>query len=88
MLDAPISYASAGFRGSSNLKPQVLHQARPAASAWSRRRTWSGASTGGRVLSATPVTKGGERGYNVRVLVDGKRVKQYYVDAEGRMSSR
>lgn len=44
--------------------------------------------TGGRVLSATPVNKGGERGYNVRVLVDGKRVKQYYVDAEGRMSSR
>ena len=44
--------------------------------------------TGGRVLSATPVTKGGERGYNVRVLVDGKRVKQYYVDADGRLSSR
>ena len=44
--------------------------------------------TGGRVLSATPVSKGGERGYNVRVLVDGKRVKQYYVDSEGRMSSR
>jgi uncharacterized membrane protein YkoI len=44
--------------------------------------------TGGRVLSATPVKKGGERGYNVRVLVDGKRVKQYYVDSEGRMSSR
>ena len=44
--------------------------------------------TGGRVLSATPTGKGGERGYNVRVLVDGKRVKQYYVDAEGRMSSR
>ena len=44
--------------------------------------------TGGRVLSAEPVTKGGQRGYNVRVLVDGKRVKQYYVDAEGRMSSR
>ncbi len=44
--------------------------------------------TGGRVLSATPVEKGGRRGYNVRVLVDGKRVKQYYVDSEGRMSSR
>ena len=44
--------------------------------------------TGGRVLSAEPVTKGGQRGYNVRVLVDGKRVKQYYVDAEGRLSSR
>ena len=44
--------------------------------------------TGGRVLSATPVGKGSERGYSVRVLVDGKRVKQYYVDADGRMSSR
>jgi hypothetical protein len=44
--------------------------------------------TGGRVLSATPVNKGGERGFNVRVLVDGKRVKQFYVDSEGRMSSR
>ena len=44
--------------------------------------------TGGRVLSATPTGKGSERGYNVRVLVDGKRVKQYYVDSHGRMSSR
>ncbi len=44
--------------------------------------------TGGRVLSASPVEKGGRRGYNVRVLVDGKRVKQYYVDSEGRMTSR
>ena len=44
--------------------------------------------TGGRVLSAAPVEKGRDRGYNVRVLVDGKRVKQYYVDSQGRMSSR
>lgn len=44
--------------------------------------------TGGRVLSATPTGKGSERGFNVRVLVDGKRVKQYYVDSHGRMSSR
>lgn len=44
--------------------------------------------TGGRILSATPENKGGQRGYTVRVLVDGKRVKQYYVDSEGRMSSR
>ena len=44
--------------------------------------------TGGRVLSANPVTKGGQRGYNIRVLVDGKRVKQYYVDSEGRITSR
>ncbi len=44
--------------------------------------------TGGRVLSATPVNTSGRRGYNIRVLLDGKRVKQYYVDAEGRMSAR
>ena len=44
--------------------------------------------TGGRVLSATPVNNSGRRGYNVRVLLDGKRVKQYYVDADGRMSAR
>jgi len=44
--------------------------------------------TGGRVLSATPVEKGGRRGYNVRVLVDGKRVRQFYVDADGRVSPR
>jgi len=42
--------------------------------------------TGGRVLSANPVRKGGERGFEVRVLIDGKRVKQYYVDSEGRLS--
>ncbi|MEZ5551646.1 MAG: hypothetical protein R3E82_12205 [Pseudomonadales bacterium] len=44
--------------------------------------------TGGRVLSASPVNKGGQRGYNIRVLVDEKRVKNYYVDSEGRVSSR
>jgi hypothetical protein len=41
--------------------------------------------TGGRVLSATPVNKGGQRGYSVRVLLDGKRVKQVFVDSEGRI---
>jgi hypothetical protein len=41
--------------------------------------------TGGRVLSATPVDRGGQRGCQVRVLVDGKRVKSVYVDADGRI---
>lgn len=41
--------------------------------------------TGGRVLSATPVERGGQRGCQVRVLVDGKRVKSVYVDADGRI---
>lgn len=44
--------------------------------------------TGGRVLSATPVDRGGQRGYEVRVLVDGKRVKNVFVDGEGRIRSR
>ena len=39
--------------------------------------------TGGRVLSATPTEKGGKRGYSVRVLLDGKRVKKVFVDAQG-----
>lgn len=42
--------------------------------------------TGGRVLSANPVKNNGQRGYSIRVLIDGKRVKQYYVDDQGRMS--
>jgi hypothetical protein len=42
--------------------------------------------TGGRVLSANPVKSNGQRGYNIRVLIDGKRIKQYYVDDQGRMS--
>ena len=44
--------------------------------------------TGGRVLSANPVKNNGQRGYNIRVLIDGKRVKQYYVDADGRISPK
>jgi hypothetical protein len=40
------------------------------------------------VLSATPAERGGQRGYEVRVLVDGKRVKSVFVDSEGRIRSR
>jgi hypothetical protein len=50
------------------------------ASATARRET------GGRVLQVKPVSRGGQRGYSVRVLIDGKRVKQYYVDSQGRIS--
>lgn len=38
---------------------------------------------GGRVLSATPVTKNGKRGYQIRVLLDGGRVKTVFVDSNG-----
>lgn len=38
---------------------------------------------GGRVLSATPVNKNGKRGYQIRVLLDGGRVKTVFVDSNG-----
>ncbi len=38
--------------------------------------------TGGRVLSATPVD-GGNRGYRVRVLLDGGRVTTIVIDRNG-----
>ena len=40
--------------------------------------------TGGRVLSAAPTKKAGKRGYDVRVLLDGKRVKKVFVDARSK----
>lgn len=43
--------------------------------------------TGGRVLSASPSERSGERGFEVRVLLDGKRVKSYFVDGDGRIRS-
>jgi hypothetical protein len=44
--------------------------------------------TGGRVLSASPAERGGQRGCEVRVLVDGKRVKSLFVDSEGHVRGR
>ena len=44
--------------------------------------------TGGRVLSASPSERGGRAGYEIRVLVDGKRVKNVFVDGDGRIRSR
>lgn len=38
---------------------------------------------GGRVLSASPTTKNGKKGYQVRVLLDGGRVKTVFVDSNG-----
>tara|TARA_A100001037_G_C15012773_1_gene572533 strand:- start:160 stop:441 length:282 start_codon:yes stop_codon:yes gene_type:complete len=35
--------------------------------------------TGGRVLSAAPINKAGMTGYDVRVLLDGKRVRKVFV---------
>lgn len=41
--------------------------------------------TGGRVLSASPAERSGIRGYDVRVLLEGKRVRNVFVDHEGRI---
>ena len=38
---------------------------------------------GGRVLSASPATQNGKRGYKIRVLLDGGRVKTVFVDSNG-----
>lgn len=43
--------------------------------------------TGGRVLSAAPVERSGEAGCEVRVLVDGKRVRSLFVDSRGNIRS-
>jgi hypothetical protein len=40
---------------------------------------------GGRVLSTQPVWQGEQPGYEVRVLLEGKRVRSVYVDAEGNL---
>ena len=37
--------------------------------------------TGGRVLSVAPTERAGRRGYDVRVLLGGKRVRKVFVDA-------
>lgn len=41
--------------------------------------------TGGRVLSTVPGYRQGANGYEVRVLVDGKRVRTVFVDGQGNL---
>ncbi len=43
---------------------------------------------GGRVLSAIPVQRGEKRGYEVRMLLDGKKVKKVFIDHQGRVKSK
>jgi uncharacterized protein YndB with AHSA1/START domain len=43
--------------------------------------------TGGRVLSANPVSRGTQRGYKVRVLVEDRVVQTWFVDSRGRAIS-
>ena len=44
--------------------------------------------TGGRVLSAKPYRRGGAVGYQVRLLIDGERVVNVIVDADGRVKTK
>lgn len=74
------------MRGSENqLEPNSL--VRPPGVTLEQAANTVRRETGGRVLSATPSEQGGRRGYEVRVLVDGKRVKSYFVDSDGRIRS-
>jgi hypothetical protein len=72
--------------GQNPVEPQTL--VRPSGITRDQAANMVRRETGGRVLSATPAEYGGQRGYEVRVLVDGKRVKSVFVDSEGRIRSR
>jgi hypothetical protein len=72
--------------GQNPVEPQTL--VRPSGITRDQAANMVQRETGGRVLSATPAERGGQRGYEVRVLVDGKRVKSVFVDSEGRIRSR
>jgi hypothetical protein len=85
MLAADVMAAPAWARGPTQIEPQTL--AKPPGISLEQATNMVRRETGGRVLSATPVDRGGQRGYEVRVLIDGKRVKNYYVDGDGRMRS-
>jgi len=43
---------------------------------------------GGRVLSAVPVNRGDKRGFEVRMLLNGKKVKKVFIDHRGDVKSR
>jgi uncharacterized membrane protein YkoI len=85
MLVLPLSFPASTL---AQQQAQPSYYTKPAGVSLEQAADMVRRQTGGRVLSATPVNKAGRRGYNVRVLLDGKRVKQYYVDADGRMSAR
>jgi hypothetical protein len=83
-LDA--TAAPAWARSPNPLEPQTL--VKPPGITLEQATNMVRRETGGRVLSASPVDRGGQRGYEVRVLIDGKRVKNVYVDGDGRIRSR
>lgn len=88
MLPEPAAAAPAWARGVQQpLEPNSLVNKPPGISL-EQAANMVRRETGGRVLSASPSERGGRRGYEIRVLVDGKRVKSYFVDGDGRVRSR
>lgn len=87
ILLAPVGALAAPdwMRGENPLEPNTL--VRPPGITLEQAANKVRRETGGRVLSASPTEQGGRRGYQVRVLVDGKRVKSYFVDGNGRIRS-
>jgi hypothetical protein len=87
-LPQPLEAAAPDWRRSvqEQLEPNTL--VRPPGISLEQAANEVRRQTGGRVLSASPSERGGQRGYEVRVLVEGKRVKSYFVDGQGRIRSR
>ena len=75
------SAAAADYREKA-MQPQQL--VAPAAMTLEQAADKVRRETGGRVLSAAPTERAGKRGYSVRVLLDGKRVKKVFVDARSK----
>ncbi|MFU8815475.1 MAG: PepSY domain-containing protein [Pseudomonadales bacterium] len=85
-LVATDALAASWMRGApSQVEPQNLYK--PPGITLEQATNMVRRETGGRVLSATPVERGGQRGYEIRVLIDGKRVKDFFVDSDGRIRS-
>lgn len=82
LLSFPVQAASPFFNGQMP-RPEPQSLVRPSGISMEQAAGMVQRETGGRVLSTTPVQRGGASGYEVRVLVDGKRVKNVFVDARG-----
>jgi len=84
-LLAPQAVAASPFFNGQLPRPEPQNLVQPPAQAGVSREQAAGMvqrQTGGRVLSTTPAQRGAG-GYDVRVLVDGKRVKNVFVDERG-----
>jgi hypothetical protein len=81
LIAAPAAAAARPAWSAPPIEPQTL--VRPPGISQEQAAGMVARQTGGRVLSTTPAERGGAQGYEVRVLVDGKRVKKVFVDGQG-----